>query len=74
MLYWSCDQNVLTTFKGASMTNPSNNGKSWTTTAIDYLVTNSGYKSTKSIAAKLRRTVKAVQRKAEKMDISLKVV
>lgn len=48
-----------------------NAGKLFSEKAVNFLVSNAGVLSAKSIAGRLGRTTKAVRRKAEKLGISL---
>ena len=54
-------------------TSTRNAGKVFSTRAVSFLIRNAGTLSTRSIAGRLGRTVKAVRRKAEKLGISLSV-
>ena len=48
-------------------------GTPFSSAAINFLVSNAGKRSATSIASQLRRTVKSVRRKAEKLGLSLRV-
>jgi len=48
-----------------------NAGKAFSNRAVNFLVSNAGSMSAKSIAGRLGRTTKAVRRKAEKLGLSL---
>ena len=50
-----------------------NVNKVYSAFAISYIIENAGVKSAGNIAKKLKRTVKGVRRKAEKLGISLRV-
>jgi len=50
-----------------------NSGKPFTFRAVNFLYGNAGFMTAKSIANVLGRTEKAVQRKAEKLGLSLAV-
>lgn len=52
---------------------PRNAGKPFSGRAVHFLLENAGHLTTRSIAARLGRTVKAVRRKAEKLGVSLSV-
>lgn len=54
-------------------TNTRNAGKPFSGRATNFLVSNAGSLSARSIAGRLGRTVKAVRRKAEKLGLSLSV-
>jgi len=57
--------------KTTTVTNTSSAGKAFSVQATNFLIMNAGSRSARSIAAQLRRTVKSVRRKAEKLGLSL---
>jgi len=50
-----------------------NAGKSFTTAAVKFIVTNAGDLTTRQIASRLGRTPKSISRKADRLGISLAV-
>lgn len=52
----------------------SNQGTKWSDNDADIVLNNAGWLSTSEIASKVRRSPKAVQRKAERLHTSLRVV